>query len=230
MKKLLIWDFDGVIADSEKLWVHAWDEILTSEKNIKLTKSEQDELLVGISDKLRRERLEKHVPNLVLDDDFMGKIHDREMYLGTNFMMPMDGVEKVLANNNFEHCIATGGTKAQHKCKIATPQFQWMEKYMSDGDVFTVDMVEHGKPAPDLFLLAARTKKYAPRDCIVIGDSINDFMAAKSANMDCIAFIGATGNNTPEYAAKCKTYGVFAVCKTMDAVNIALGNWLERRR
>ena len=36
MKKLLIWDFDGVIADSEKLWVRAWDEVLISEKNIRI--------------------------------------------------------------------------------------------------------------------------------------------------------------------------------------------------
>ena len=230
MKKLLIWDFDGVIADSEKLWVRAWDEILKAEKNIRLSDTEKDKLLVGISDKLRRERLEHYVPNLVLDDDFMKKIHDREMYLGTNFMRPIDGVEKVIANNNFEHCIATGATLVQHKIKMDQAPFKWMAKYMSEKDFFTADMVEHGKPEPDLFLLAAKTKKYKAKDCIAIGDSINDFMAAKSANIDCIAFIGATGNNTPEYADKCKTYGVIAVCNTMNGVNLALHNWLEKHR
>ena len=61
MKKLLIWDFDGVIADSEKLWVRAWDEILKSEKQIILTDKEKNDLLVGVSDKTRRERLEKYI-------------------------------------------------------------------------------------------------------------------------------------------------------------------------
>ena len=61
MKKLLIWDFDGVIADSEKLWVRAWDEILVSERNIKLADNEKADLLVGVSDKTRRERLEKYI-------------------------------------------------------------------------------------------------------------------------------------------------------------------------
>ena len=42
MKKLLIWDFDGVIADSEKLWVQAWDEILQSEKQINLSDYEKN--------------------------------------------------------------------------------------------------------------------------------------------------------------------------------------------
>ena len=32
MKKLIIWDFDGVIADSEKLWVSVWVETLEKEK------------------------------------------------------------------------------------------------------------------------------------------------------------------------------------------------------
>ena len=41
MKKLVIWDFDGVIADSEKLWVSVWVELLEKEKRLKLTKEEQ---------------------------------------------------------------------------------------------------------------------------------------------------------------------------------------------
>lgn len=226
MKKLLIWDFDGVIADSEKLWVRAWDEILTSEKNIKLNDAEKADLLVGVSDKTRRERLEKYISGLVLDDNFMNKINEREIYLGTNCMVAIDGVEKVMANNNFEHCIATGATATQHKWKMTG--FQWIKNYMSDKDFFTVDMVEHGKPEPDLFLLAAKTKNYEPKDCIVIGDSVNDFIAAKSAGMDCIAFTGATGNNTKEYSDKCKLLGVFAVCDNMDDVNKSLNNWLEK--
>ncbi len=226
MKKLLIWDFDGVIADSEKLWVQCWDELLTSEKNIRLSDTEKSDLLVGVSDKTRRERLQNYIHGLILDDDFMDKISKREIYLGTNFMVAINGVENVMANNNFEHCIATGATASQHKWKMT--QFQWIKNYMSEIDFFTVDMVEHGKPEPDIFLLAAKTKGYVPQDCIVIGDSINDFLAARSANMDCIAFIGATGNKTKEYAEKCKKTGVFDVCDNMDDVNKILNKWLKK--
>ena len=118
MKKLMIWDFDGVIADSEKLWVRVWDEILMKEKNIKLTDLEKQNLLVGVSDKTRKERLENLIPNLKLDDDFIKKISDMEVYMGTNFMTAILGVEDVMKNNNFEHCIATGATKEQHEWKI----------------------------------------------------------------------------------------------------------------
>lgn len=227
MKKLLIWDFDGVIADSEKLWVRAWDEVLRNEKNIVLPESEKQSLLVGVSDKTRRERLESKFPDVVFDDDFMKKISQQELYLGMNFMTAIDGVEHVMANTNYEHCIATGGTREQHNWKMT--QFKWIEKYINPKDFFTVDMVEHGKPYPDLFLLAAKTKGYTPKDSIVIGDSVNDFMAAKSAGMDCISFIGATGNNTKEYASHCATFdNVVGVCDTMDKVNTVLDNWYKK--
>ena len=220
MKKLIIWDFDGVIADSEKLWVAVWMETLAKEKGIILTKEEKDNLLVGIADRSRKERLEKYFPSLVLDDDFMQKISDGEVYKGMHFMQPIEGVKELMADLRFLHCIATGATAEQHAWKMT--QFQWVEKYMSPDDYFTVDMVEHGKPAPDLFLLAAKTKGVDIDNCYVIGDSLNDFAAAQTAGMKSIAFVGAEGNNTPEYCRKCLDAGVMAVCATMSEVKKVL--------
>ncbi|MBQ7633085.1 MAG: HAD family phosphatase [Alphaproteobacteria bacterium] len=220
MKKLLIWDFDGVIADSEKLWVAVWVETLQQEKNIILNTDEKLNLLVGIADKSRKERLERYFPGLVLDADFMRKISAGEVYKGIHFMQPIAGVEAVMVDKRFTHCIATGATKEQHAWKMT--QFKWVEKYMSPRDYFTVDMVKQGKPAPDLFLLAAKSKGFVPQDCIVIGDSLNDFAAAKAAGMKSIAFVGAEGNDTPEYRQKCLEAGVAAVCATMPEVKAAI--------
>ena len=223
MKKLIIWDFDGVIADSEKLWVQVWCDMLNKYKNIILTEKEKSKLLVGISDKSRKQRLTEFFPNLVLDDVFLKNVSEQEVYMGTNFMRPIPGVESVMANAQFDNCIATGATREQHAWKMT--QFGWIKKYMNDSDFFTVDMVENGKPAPDIFLLAAKTKGYAPQDSIVIGDSINDFIAAKSAKMDFIAFIGAEGNNTLEYRKKCDNMGAISVCSNMQEVGNALNLW-----
>lgn len=216
MKNLIIWDFDGVIADSEKLWVSVWLETLEKEKGITLSGAEKESLLVGVADKTRKERLEKYFPTLVLDDAFMQKINAGEVYQGTHFMQAIDGVEEVMANADFLHCIATGATAEQHAWKMT--QFKWIEKYMSPQDYFTVDMVKQGKPAPDLFLLAAQTKGCDVKHCVVIGDSLNDFAAAKAAGMKSIAFVGAEGNDTPEYRQKCIDAGVIAVCATMEEV------------
>lgn len=85
----------------------------------------------------------------------MKKIDEGEVYKGMHFMQPIDGVEDVMRDNRFAHCTATGATKEQHTWK--TTQFKWIEKYMTPDDYFTVDMVKQGKPAPDIFLLAAKT-------------------------------------------------------------------------
>ena len=50
--------------------------------------------------------------------------------------------------------------------------------------VITGDMVEKGKPAPDMFLLAARKLGCTPEECIVVGDSPADVFAASAAGMD----------------------------------------------
>lgn len=224
MKKLVIWDFDGVIADSEKLWVSVWLELLEKEKHLSLTEEERLNLLVGIADKTRVLRLEKYFSGLILDEDFIQKIDAEERYKGTHFMQPIEGVEEVMADVNFCHCLATGATIEQHTWKMT--QFKWIEKYMSSDDYFTVDRVNHGKPEPDLFLLAAKTKGYEPKDCITIGDSLSDFAAAQRAGMKSIAFVGAEGNDTAEYRKKCQEAGAFAVCASMPEVKKALYSWL----
>ena len=48
-------------------------------------------------------------------------------------------------------------------------------------------MVEHGKPEPDLFLLAARKMGAEPENCVVIEDSLAGMKAGLKANMNVIA-------------------------------------------
>lgn len=55
-------------------------------------------------------------------------------------------------------------------------------------DVFvTFEDAQRRKPAPDVYLLAARRLKVKPKDCVVIEDSIPGVEAAKNAKMKCIA-------------------------------------------
>ncbi|MBQ4472230.1 MAG: HAD family phosphatase [Alphaproteobacteria bacterium] len=219
-KPLIIWDFDGVMADSEKLWVGVWRDTLKKEKNIVLTRDQEIELLAGMADRTKKHHIQKAFPNETFDAEFMRKIEEGETYAGNHFLRPIMGVEKILQDKHFDHCIATGSTKAHLVWKMDL--LKWTNKYMNSNDYFTVDMVEHGKPAPDIFLLAAKTKGHDPKDCVVIEDSIHGMNAAKAAGIKCIAFIGAEGNDTPEYRRKCSETGVIAVCATMEKVHKTL--------
>jgi HAD superfamily hydrolase (TIGR01509 family) len=61
-----------------------------------------------------------------------------------------------------------------------------------DGRVFSTTMVRHGKPAPDLFLLAAATMGIPPAQCLVIEDSVSGIAAAKAAGMTAWGFTGGS--------------------------------------
>ena len=63
-----------------------------------MSDSEKHNLLYGIADRDRKARLVQHIPGITFNTDFMNKVYEREFYLGTNFMMPISGVEKVMAN------------------------------------------------------------------------------------------------------------------------------------
>ncbi|RED52098.1 HAD family hydrolase [Aestuariispira insulae] len=56
--------------------------------------------------------------------------------------------------------------------------------------IYSADMVTHGKPEPDLFLHAAREMGAKPKDCIVVEDSSNGVLAGKAAGMTVIGFTG----------------------------------------
>jgi HAD superfamily hydrolase (TIGR01509 family) len=50
--------------------------------------------------------------------------------------------------------------------------------------IVTSEQVKRGKPSPDLFLEAATRLGVAPRDCLVLEDSVAGFQAATAAGME----------------------------------------------
>lgn len=53
--------------------------------------------------------------------------------------------------------------------------------------VVSAEDVQHKKPAPDIFLAAARKLGCAPAECVVVEDAVNGVQAAKAAGMRCVA-------------------------------------------
>jgi len=58
--------------------------------------------------------------------------------------------------------------------------------------VVTPEDVQHGKPAPDMFLLAAEKMGVAPELCLVFEDAEPGFQAAAAAGMKCVRVPGRT--------------------------------------
>ena len=62
--------------------------------------------------------------------------------------------------------------------------------------VATINDVKKGKPYPEQFLYTARKLKVNPGECLVIGDSIYDALAAKRAGMDFIGILSGYNKKT----------------------------------
>jgi HAD superfamily hydrolase (TIGR01509 family) len=80
--------------------------------------------------------------------------------------------------------------------------------------IYSAQLVQRAKPAPDLFLHAAQQLGVDPKDCIVIEDSVNGVLAGKAAGMRVVGFIGG-GHLLPTQATKLLAAGALKVIDTM---------------
>ena len=182
-KKLIIWDFDGVIADTEVMWLQTRMELLNQEFNVGWNLEKTNHFLGGMSDKTKTEVL--HKLGISTTKEFWQKAMDIDMQKTTKGLTLTKNITEIFKMNKFVQCIATGGVKEKTALKI---KMVGIEKFFPAKDIFTADMVAHGKPEPDLFLLAAKNMGYDPKDCIVIEDSLAGLTAAVKAGMYAIAF------------------------------------------
>ncbi|MBR2923048.1 MAG: HAD family phosphatase [Alphaproteobacteria bacterium] len=184
MQKLVIWDFDGVIADTEKLWVQSRVELLKEYLGIDFTFEKAMSLIGGMSDKDKDIVLKKLGINV--NNNFWKDALLRDKDKAKNGFALTEYIENIFSNKKIKQYIATGGIleKTKNKMKIVN-----IEKYFPYESVFTSDMVIKGKPEPDIFLLAAKKMGFKPEDCIVIEDSVAGLTAAQRAGMIPVAFV-----------------------------------------
>lgn len=185
-KKLIIWDFDGVIADTEKLWLQNRMELLNEKFGVNWDFKTTISFLAGMSDKTKREVLDKIGINT--DDTFWNEAMARDLQKMINGFVLTPGIEDIFKLQEFEQCIATGGITSKTEKKI---KMVGIEKYFPPEKVFCADMVAYGKPEPDLYLLAAEVMGYPREDCFVIEDSLVGMNAGIRAGMNVAAFLGS---------------------------------------
>ena len=98
----------------------------------------------------------------------------------------MPGIVEALDEIATPVCVASSGS--HDKMRFTLGKTGLFDRF--DGRIFSVDQVEHGKPAPDIFLFAAAQMGTPPARCAVVEDSVSGVMAALSADMSAFAFAG----------------------------------------
>lgn len=111
-KKLIIWDFDGVISDTEKLWVENRRRMLNEKFGLNWDFATANRYLGGRSDKTKKEELDRL--GIVTDDAFWKEALDRDYELLEEGIELTEGIENIFSNTGLRQCIATGGIKKKN--------------------------------------------------------------------------------------------------------------------
>ncbi len=183
VKKLIIFDCDGVLVDSEIIANRIDAEILT-QLGYPLTTEECIQRFTGINNQSVKKIIFED-SGLELSENFSEsailQAFENEL---TPLMMP---VLQAVTEANIDRCV---GSSSLRKRIIRSLELTNQIQFFKEEHIFTSAQVQKGKPAPDLFLFAASQMGYEPKDCLVIEDSVVGIQAACEADMDVIAFLG----------------------------------------
>ncbi|SAL37940.1 HAD family hydrolase [Caballeronia sordidicola] len=92
--------------------------------------------------------------------------------------------------------------------------------------LFCADTVPNPKPAPDVYLSAARTLRVAPERCVVVEDSVTGVTAASAAGMTVLGFVGG-GHASEGQIDALKRAGASVVFDEMGQLPALVEQWLQ---
>lgn len=188
---LVIFDCDGVLVDSEVLAVDV-DQRILADFGWHLTTEEIVERFVGKSSATFASHLEEHLGRS-LPQDWEEKYTPWLYELFESELRPVDGIEAALEAITLQTCVASSGTHDKIRKTLGLtgllPRFE--------GRIYSATEVEHGKPAPDIFLHAAAQMGVLPERCVVVEDSKHGARAARAAGMQAFGYAG--GLTPPEW-------------------------------
>lgn len=183
---LLIFDLDGVLVDSEILSAQCLIQ-LAGDHGIDIDLLHVRRNFIGKRFTAVMASLESEF-QVRLGDDFESVYLGRLKRLFETELQLTEGIMDVLGQLTCRKCIATSSSKARAANTLA---LTGLDKVFGK-NIFTGDRVEHGKPAPDLFLLAATSVGAEPQDCTVVEDSVAGLTAGLAAGMRTYRYVGAS--------------------------------------
>lgn len=192
MTKLVIFDLDGVLLDSESMYKKInFDFFL--DLGVEITDKEYNSF-IGISGEKMWGYI-KEKGNLSQSISELRSEEKERKYQGlaNNNLSSNPGLNNLLrfiTSKQIPMAIASSGLMKNIKLILKKLSVERYFDYLVSGE-----MPKNGKPAPDIFLLAAEYFSKNPKNCIVIEDSRNGVLAAKAAGMKCIGYINEGSGN-----------------------------------
>jgi beta-phosphoglucomutase-like phosphatase (HAD superfamily) len=216
----LIFDFDGVIADSEGLANLVLAEIVTSYGRPASLNDALD-WYMGKTWPDVIAAIERHIGRAV-PGTFS---NDLRSTIAARFRSDLREVEGAGAFvEKFSHvprCIASASSR--QRLQLCLDVLGLTKTFA--GHVFSVDMVARSKPHPDIFLFAAERLKIAPENCVVIEDSVNGVRAGVAAGMTVVGLC-AGSHVRAGHAQTLIDAGAHYTAQTWSDVEALVGPWI----
>ncbi len=213
---LIIFDCDGVVVDSELIANRIGAELKT-ELGFPFTTEEHIRKFTGLgASSASVAELRKKLPA-----DYSKTADARRAVAFAAELREIEGISRLLETLTVPYCLASNGDL--EKIKVTLGVTRLYDRFA--GRIFHSGLVKNLKPAPDLFLLAARTMGVEPKNCLVLEDSVAGVQAALAAGMAVAGFTGGS-HVYPELPTLLKEAGAPYVFKTMSE----FASFLDRSR
>jgi len=180
--RLVIFDCDGVLVDSEPL-SNAIFAAMVNDLGLKISLEESAERFTGRSLTSCLTDVEQTL-GIELPDSFKDDFTNATFEAFRQDLTPVRGIRDLLENFPYSTCVASSGDHEKIRTTLGiTGLYPFFE-----GRIFSATEVSRGKPHPDLFLYAAESMGFQPSACIVIEDSVPGVNAALAAGMKVLGY------------------------------------------
>jgi HAD superfamily hydrolase (TIGR01509 family) len=184
---LAIFDCDGVLVDSEPVANRLLARVL-AEDGFDISYEECRRLFVGKTMNAVMAHVEEAIGR-PLGDHWPDYIRDQTLKAFAAGIEAVPGVEALLLQlraRRIPFCVASSGKFEKMRFTLGSSGLLPLVEHL----LFSAEQVAHGKPAPDLFLFAAKSMGFPPEACVVIEDSVPGVQAAIAAGMPVLGFAG----------------------------------------
>ena len=179
----VIWDMDGVIADTAPYHFRAWQEIF-GKRGVKFT-AEDFRHCFGIrNDTIIRKTLGEQIAQDEIEVITREKEEGFRRIIGQK-IRPLPGAVELLQS------LKQNGVKMALASSTPIENIRLITGSLGIANCFQAIVTGHevteGKPSPQVFLLAAQRLGVEPENCVVVEDAVAGVTAAKRAGMHCLA-------------------------------------------
>jgi HAD superfamily hydrolase (TIGR01509 family) len=187
-EKLIIFDCDGTLVDTESIHAESISKKFAQFGLLKYTPAFIEENLIGYGSDMFEQIIKDNISADIKFDreSFFKTMNSEAMSSIRNRVVPIVGIKELLEKIDINLSVASNGLRG---AVIESLKYTDLLKFFDEQFIHTAAEVANPKPAPELFLHAAKKRNIDPKNCLVIEDSHVGVMAAIKAGMQVIAFI-----------------------------------------